>query len=391
MAKSVNEYYAEKMKRLLESQSQTKKVVIPLAPATKNEGAKPKGENGYAPDGRAEYDRFRENMAKKPAPVAKPYAPPKARTAEPSRKVSQTRPAPSVGEKREGQKTPAGDPSKLSFEQTAADKKLEEKQKEYALERARRGRKLRKIRDASISVLLIIAVLAVLLTVVYKLLFVISDINVEGNVVYSDEDIINSTGVLKGDNLYSFRSSVVKSRIRLRCPLVSDIELTRGAPNNITFTVKEEKAVYYSDLYGELRAVSESGRILYSVTPDRASADSLVRLYLPTVKNAIAGCTPEFADLSSDSYIYEMLSAISNASFYNDLRSIDLTDKYNITVNVSDRYLLIFGSCDSIEAKMKIASAVLTDEMFKDDIKAKIDLTDLTETSVVVDSTLVLK
>ena len=54
-------------------------------------------------------------------------------------------------------------------------------------------------------------------------------------------------------------------------------------------------------------------------------------------------------------------------------------------LTVDSKYIIRFGDNESFDTKLKIANAVLKDEMFKKDIKATIDVTKLSETSVVVD------
>ena len=123
-----------------------------------------------------------------------------------------------------------------SFEQTEADKRRERAAKQEALEKAKRARRLRKIRDAVISFVLILAVFAVMCIVVYRLLFVISDISVDGSENYSADEIIAASGVAEGDHLYSFRASSTEQSIILRCPLVSSVRVKRSAPRKVTFS-----------------------------------------------------------------------------------------------------------------------------------------------------------
>ena len=88
---------------------------------------------------------------------------------------------------------------------------------------------------------------------------------------------------------------------------------------------------------------------------------------------------------SDDDYIYEICKALLDSPLAERAGSLDISDKYNIVLTVDSKYIIRFGDNESFDTKLKIANAVLKDEMFKKDIKATIDVTKLSETSVVVD------
>ena len=153
--------------------------------------------------------------------------------------------------------------------------------------------------------------------------------------------------------------------------------------NNIKFPIGWE--INYADFYGEYRMLSSSLRVLSSVTEKDAKAKGCIKLRLPDISNATAGLTPEFSSIRDDGYIYEICKALEESPLAERAGSLDVSDKYNIVLTVDSKYIIRFGDSESFETKLKIANAVLKDDMFKKDIKATIDVTKLSETSVVVD------
>ena len=55
------------------------------------------------------------------------------------------------------------------------------------------------------------------------------------------------------------------------------------------------------------------------------------------------------------------------------------------------KYKLLFGDVNVIDTKLRLAIAVLEDELFQSDNKASVDLTDLSATSVIIDNQLDLE
>ena len=226
--------------------------------------------------------------------------------------------------------------------------------------------------------------------VVYRLLFVIGDISARGNEKYSSEEIVLASGVDKGDHLYSFSSKEMGELLMLRCPEISSVDVDRTPPGTITVNVTEEKPAFYADFYGEYRLLSSSLRLLRSVTEEEARSLGCIKLKLPDILQATAGMKISFADVRNDSYIYDTCANILGSDLSKRTGSVDLSDKFNMTMTVDSRYKIKLGDSESVETKLRIAAAVLEDEMFKKDIKATIDVTDLSETGVVVDDGLKL-
>lgn len=403
MGKSVNEYYAEKMKKLLEMQNSEKTPAVfapensspkeklqraankdykaeraPQRPRSSTVRTAPKSTSGQrSGDGRDYYDRFRSG-GEGPKKYTRPNV--NADNA-PGKRPEHSF---SLGKN----PTDKNHRQKKEPEQTAEDRLREEEKREEAEFRAARARRLRKIRDNLISVVLIAAVAVVLCVVVYRLVFVISDINVEGTERYSKEEILAAAEISEGDHLYSFRNSQAEKLITVRCPAVGSVTVDKVAPSTVNLYVTEEPALYYADFYGEYRELSGSLRVLYAIEREKAEEDGLVQLKLPTVSTAYSGKKADYSGVRSDSYIYDVTAAAKESELWEKIEGIDLRNKYDIVLNCENKYLVILGDYSSLKTKLKITSEVLCDPMFAGDVKAKIDVSDLSATSVITDSNL---
>ena len=412
MAKSIDEYYSEKMKKLLEKQKAQK-----TAPSLPPSALPPSGMNAKKSEGRDYYDSFRTKMedTKKDSHPARhidggeknPFnrtviddiregKPPKKhpKPASNEDKVMVDTAAVKDTEKKRGE-APEKKAEKreaprrhVAPEQTVEDKRAESERQIEAMQTAKKARTMRNVRDLLVSAGLITAVLVVMCIAAYRLLFVISDINVVGASVHTEEDILNATGVRKGDHLYSFSSREVGELLILRCPEISSVDVVRTPPGNIEFKITEEEPAFYANFYGEYRLLSPTLRILGSVTEEQAREKGCIKLVLPDISNATAGLVPEFADERAKEYIYDVCKAFLSSGLRIRVGTIHLEEKYSITFTLDSKYLVSAGSFESIDTKLKITSAVLKDEMFEKNIKARIDVSDLSETAVVVDEKL---
>ncbi|MBR6676123.1 MAG: FtsQ-type POTRA domain-containing protein [Clostridia bacterium] len=399
MAKSIDEYYSEKMKKLLDAQKEKKNAPMALpTPSQENDDGRSKGRNYY--------DSFRSKVEREKTLQDQPRAPrrertdrnPLERTAEDDiregkppkiRKRPEQKGKPrDIGEKgdvvenREG----AAKLKNSSFpEQTLEDRREESARQIEAMEMAKKARKRRNARDIIISAALLFAVLIFMCVVAYRLLFVISDISIPATSVHSEDALLGATGVHKGDHLFSFSSREVGELLMLRCPEISEVDVERTPPGKIEFNIVEEDAAFYADFYGEYRLLSTSLRVMGSVTEEDAKEKGCIKLVLPDVSNVTAGLVPAFADLRDDKYIYEVCEAVLASSLSGRTDKIDLCDRYNISFTVDSRYLVFAGGSESMPTKFKLTAATLSDEMFDGTFKARIDVSDLSKTSVVKD------
>ncbi len=259
---------------------------------------------------------------------------------------------------------------------------------EEAYQTARAGKRRHAVRNAVLVILLCGVFALGVLAVVYKLIYVISDVQVEGVSRYTEEEIVEASGVAVGDNLYSFSSRRAAARVIARCPYAAEVRIARTAPSRVVFTVTEETAVFYTEIYGEVRALTGSLRVLERTTVGEAEARGLIRLCLPQIDEAVAGRQLVFGDVKEGRTIREVLSLLGESALHDRVTAIDLRNLFGVCMICDGRFRLTFGDTDSMALKLKIADAVLEDDIFRAGIRASVDLTQMRSTSVVLDNQL---
>ncbi|MCD8086154.1 MAG: FtsQ-type POTRA domain-containing protein [Clostridiales bacterium] len=121
----------------------------------------------------------------------------------------------------------------------------------------------------AISVVLILAVILGGSIVFFK----INTIRVEGNVHYTEEEIVSASGVNLGDNLLLTRDTTVVARLLTQLPYVSSVTLSHKLPDTLVITVAEsdaQAAIY--DGSGSWWLMDSSGKLLELLSSDTGSA-----------------------------------------------------------------------------------------------------------------------
>lgn len=263
----------------------------------------------------------------------------------------------------------------------------ERAQKLNAYERTVANRRNRAVARFIAAFLLMSVIICTLTYALYKVLFVISEVRFTGNTVYSFEELYSATGIEKGDNLYSFSSRVVGERVKSLCPYVKTLTVTRSVPNKISFAVEEHRAAFYAHVYGETLILSEDLTVL-GVSEEEKN-EGLCLLKLPPVERAVAGERIVLRAKMDSDHLKTVSEAIISSSLYGRIGAVDMTDPFKLDMQCDGQFLLVFGTYDDCDIRLRVADAVLSDEMFSGTNKARLDLSDASETSVMIDNTLV--
>ena len=119
----------------------------------------------------------------------------------------------------------------------------------------------RQGRFAPVFKLLFLLAMAVALVLGATVFFQVEHIVVTGNNRYSQQAIINATGIDLGDNLFGVSKSQVSQNIRRRLPYVQAVQVLRRLPNTVAITVTESAAA--ARLEGEESwLINASGKLL---------------------------------------------------------------------------------------------------------------------------------
>ena len=234
-------------------------------------------------------------------------------------------------------------------------------------------RKVDKYRHHIGTILLLAAVIIAALFIVYRALFVVSRVEVNGSDAYSAEDVFAAAAIEKGDGLYSFSAGEAENAVTFVCPGLKSATVKRTVPNKVSITVSEDEAAWQAVIWGDRMTLSAGLRVLEVLDSDEECA--LPTLLLPTVTYSVAGRTLEFANAKDERYIREVLTAVLDNALSNRIGTIDLTNAYNTTVTVDGRYLMKLGTEDDCDLKLKMGYKTITSSDFDSSAPARIDLT----------------
>lgn len=234
------------------------------------------------------------------------------------------------------------------------------------------------------QVIISILVVAVFTVICFTKIFVIKSVEVVGTDRYTGEELLSLLGASEGDSLYSVHSGDA-STLSARLSLVRSIKVTRRLPQTLIFTIAEDEAVYYCELFGEYFLLSDTLRVLDRVFDESAIESGLMRVELPTIDRAIVGGQIVFENDSDMKYVITYLDALRASSIYERVNAFDLRDKFELELICDSKYLVQLSDGADISTKLSTLAQVLAHDAMQSKGKARIDITDPAEARVISD------
>lgn len=132
--------------------------------------------------------------------------------------------------------------------------------------RRRRARRPSAGRGRSLLQPLIFLLICVALVLGMSVFFRVSKVEVVGNSIYTAEEVVDASGIGKGDNLFFINRFSAASRIFSKLPYVDKAKVTRALPNRVTITIQESSAMAYVKADDGYWVVDQNCKLLKSVT-----------------------------------------------------------------------------------------------------------------------------
>ncbi|MBQ0084249.1 MAG: FtsQ-type POTRA domain-containing protein, partial [Clostridiales bacterium] len=222
-------------------------------------------------------------------------------------------------------------------------REVEEKKNSQNKAKARSRRKKRTALAVIITLLILTLICGVLM---FTVLFPIANITVEGNSLYSSEQIIAAAQVNKGDKLFSVFTEPVNSRVTKALPYVKSIKLEKHLPDTLELKITEAKETF-AFASGESYFVADGD---FKILRDAAEIpENTAEIKIPGKLEFVCGYTLPSSD-SSLELVKKTYDALEKEEM--TVNSIEISEYGYITAKISGRFTVYFGTEDDLEGKL---------------------------------------
>lgn len=228
-----------------------------------------------------------------------------------------------------------------------------------AMEESIKMRKAKKAGKLAFVLVLFVVLLFIALTVTVQIFFKVETIRVEGNVFYSEEEIISRSGIENGSNLFSISISSTKKAILGKLNGVSDVKIHRNLPSEVVIEVVEHIPSMYVTVGNNNYILSSGMLVLENSEIEGFNSDGLVKVILPSITGCIAGQRIKSNDIDSVKLVEELYAELKNKDMLTLTDEINMTDKFNITVKYDSDFTIKLGNALKLEAKLSMAKQIM--------------------------------
>lgn len=233
-------------------------------------------------------------------------------------------------------------------------KQTENRFVDNAKKKQRKARKRRKITPFLIVVSLFILAAAVYLCL--TMLFNVDRIIIEGNTLYEERELIETSGIEKGENLFEVDTAYAENKLYSVFNYVETVEVKRSFPNAVTITITEAEPFSVIEEADGYTLVSAGGKVL-----ERGLEE--VPYGLLSVRG-LSTITSTEDDVKRMDLMQSIINSMKKLEMegYNFL---DLSDTLEIVMIYDDRVRVNLGNELQLEYKLQFADKVITEDLSK--------------------------
>ena len=222
-----------------------------------------------------------------------------------------------------------------------------------------------------LTMFLIVAVFLFGIAIFFK----VTEIQVQGNNLYTAEEVAAASGVELGDNLITLNKAMAAGKIRAVLPYVENVRISRVLPGTVVLEIQETDAAYLvSSDDGTSWLMNGSGKMLERASTSAADYPRLTGVTAQAPESGSQIVCEETENLAAAKLVMEQLE---NTDFISQIAEINVEKPYDIFVWYGTQYQIRLGSIDEMAYKIQYLTSVLDslEEQVGSDQGGEIDLT----------------
>lgn len=230
------------------------------------------------------------------------------------------------------------------------------------ISRKRNAKKRKKLivkNAVTVGTVLVFAVVFILIYC-YSRGALIETVIIDGESVYSSEQIQAAAGIERGKNMLSLREKKVKKDITKKLPYIKDVKMEYDLPDTVILTIKATSDKYVITGQNSWLTLDTDGKIVSDKKQKIKSG--MFRVDGFDVQNFVQGETyvPEGANKERYRLMEKMVSLFEKSDVI-DTAVINLQNIEDVVVTVDGKVAVYLGNCKNLEEKIPYTSGIIAE------------------------------
>ena len=237
-------------------------------------------------------------------------------------------------------------------------------QRYYSRSRARKRRRRQteyRQTGALAKLLVMLAVVAAIVLGV-AIFFRVGTVDVQGNTIYSTEQVIMASGLEEGDNLLMVNRFAVAGRIKAMMPYVRDVSVSPSLPDTVVIQVREsDVAVLVQSDVGAQWYLNTDGRVMGTTV--EGFRGQIITVDGVTVTAPKAGEPAVAAEGQADGLdaALQVIRQMEGTGLLEQVTKVDASKSYDLALWCEERLEIRLGGNEDLEYKIQYLQVILED------------------------------
>ena len=201
----------------------------------------------------------------------------------------------------------------------------------------------------------------------------INTVEVQGNTIYSYENVLQASGIEQGDNLLTLNRAATVGRIQAALPYVETVSVGRSLPDTVVIRITESESVFCVDAEdGGFWLINTRGKAMERIEAE--AAEDYPRIAGISLVKPESGQMAVASDTQALQAALSVLEQMDGTGLLDRIRQMDVSRQFDISLQYDDRFTVLLGGTEEMEYKIRYLTAIL--EQLSDYQAGTIDLTD---------------
>ncbi len=200
---------------------------------------------------------------------------------------------------------------------------------------------------------IVVAAIVMSVTVFLK----VATIEVWGITKYDPNEVIKTSQIENGDNMFMVNKFEVANRILDTYPYIEQIKIRRRLPDTFTFEITERVPAAYVESEGSRWLVDKKGYLLEMLSEEDGT--TVPKITGVEVLAPHAGGELVLRNDAQLEPLREVLSALSSSGMIEKVVRIDVEKLYDVNIVYGDRFLVKLGDTGELSRKIEMLRVVI--------------------------------
>lgn len=236
------------------------------------------------------------------------------------------------------------------------------------------NKRQRKFKNILLGIGIGLCVLVVGFVLSLTVLFRCDKIVVEGVTRYDENEIIASSTLDYGQNIFLANRDKARKKIEAKYPYIEEAKIHLSVPNTLKISVTEATPKYYIQDGTRYYIISKNSKLLEEVIERDQDIPTIIGCKL---KNPKVGETVDVENNKVITVLNEVADSMT-ANAVTGIKEINLSDMSNIELNYENRITIVIGMPDDIDYKIRTAMTIIYTKLSESD-KGRLNCSNLVE------------